>query len=267
MVIFKFLRSKLSQFMMKTNRLVLLRHGESEFNQLNKFCGWHDAPLSKGGMEDARKIAALNLLNANLEFDKVYTSTLCRAQTTTDIILREMKSSFVPVESHWRLNERHYGNLTGFNKRQMSDQYGEAQVQNWRRAFDSMPPSITPQNPYYFGIRNNPSFSDVPADQFPFAESMHMCSDRVLPVWDEIKKDMLNGKRVLVCTHGTVVRALIKHIEGLSDEAISKVNIPNCVPCVYEFDIKTGKLISPMTYLGDPEYIKAKTEQVASIGN
>ncbi|XP_032596414.1 phosphoglycerate mutase 2 isoform X2 [Drosophila grimshawi] len=256
-----------SNLIMKTNRLVLLRHGESEFNLRNLFCGWHDAPLSASGLEEARTIAAANLIAAKLVFDKVYCSTLSRSKRSAEVILSEMKCSFLPTVSDWRLNERHYGNLTGANKRDMANRYGEEQVQFWRRNYDGLPPPIETSNKYFYHICNNPAFQAVPIDQFPLTESMRMCVDRVSPVWSEIRKEVLEGIRVLIVVHGTVTRALVKHIEGLSEEQIEKVNIPNSVPIVYEFNMKTGELIGGSKYLGDAKYIEKMTEKVAGIGN
>ncbi|BFF90477.1 phosphoglycerate mutase 2 [Drosophila madeirensis] len=267
MAILKFLRNKLSQYMMKTNRLVLLRHGESEFNLENKFCGWHDAPLTENGEREACMVATPAILQSQLDFDVVYTSVLDRSKKTADLILSNMNRAYVPVKADWRLCERHYGNLTGFKKREIANIYGEDQVQAWRRGYDDVPPAIDVENRYYYTIRNNPIFDDVPAGQFPLTESLGMCVDRVEPVWKEIKQEVLNGTRVLICVHGTVTRALVKHIEGISKEAIQKVNIPNCIPRVYEFNMKTGDLLGGAINLGDPEYIKKKTAQVAAIGD
>ncbi|XP_022215402.1 2,3-bisphosphoglycerate-dependent phosphoglycerate mutase isoform X2 [Drosophila obscura] len=267
MAILKFLQNKLSQYMMKTNRLVLLRHGESEFNLENKFCGWHDAPLTENGEREACMVATPALLESQLDFDVVYTSVLDRSKKTADLILSNMDRAHVPVKADWRLCERHYGNLTGFGKREIANIYGEDQVQAWRRGYDDVPPAINLENRYYYTIRNNHIFDDVPAGQFPLTESLGMCVDRVEPVWQEIKQEVLNGTRVLICVHGTVTRALVKHIEGISKEAIQKVNIPNCIPRVYEFNMKTGELLGGAVNLGDPEYIKKKTAQVAAIGD
>ncbi|XP_060649534.1 2,3-bisphosphoglycerate-dependent phosphoglycerate mutase isoform X1 [Drosophila nasuta] len=257
----------ISNFFVKSNRLVLVRHGESEFNLKNLFCGWHDTPLSEGGLQQSRTIAAAKLLEAKIGFDKVYCSALGRSRQSADVILAEMKSSYLPVVLDWRLNERHYGNLTGSNKRQVADAYGEQQVQAWRRGYDEIPPPIEPSNSYYYAILNNLAFRNIPVGQFPLSESMHMCVDRVKPIWEEIKKEVLQGKRVLIVAHGTVARALVQHIEDLSNEDIVKVNVPNCVPIVYEFDLRTGDLIGNSTYLGDAQYIENMKDKVAAIGD
>ncbi|XP_017058795.1 phosphoglycerate mutase 2 isoform X1 [Drosophila ficusphila] len=267
MVFFKFLKSRLSQFMTKTNRLVVLRHGESDFNIENKFCGWHDAPLSDFGVQEALTVAIPALEQSQLEFDVVYSSVLSRSRQTAELILSKLNCAYVPIKEDWRLCERHYGNLTGFNKRKIADRYGEAQVQAWRRGYDCVPPPIEESNRYYYTICSNPIFDEVPPGQFPLAESLHMCVDRVEPVWKEVKREVLQGSRVLMCVHGTVARALVQHIEGISNDDIEKVNIPNCVPRVYEFDLNTGGLIGSAINLGDQEYIRRKTAQVAAIGD
>lgn len=266
MKLLKYLKSKLSQIIMKPNRLTILRHGESEFNLYNFFCGWHDAPLSEGGINEAHSIAAQALIKNNFEFDIVYTSALFRARHTVDIVLSDLNLSNIPVKAHWRLNERHYGNLTGYNKREMADLYGEDQVQKWRRNYSAVPPPITPENRYFCAIANNPSFADVPIDEFPLSESMEMVVERVRVIWNEINEEVLKGSRVLICSHGTVVRALIQIIEGLTNEEISKCNIPNSIPIVFDIDTTNRKVIGQHTFLGDSEYVKEMIEKVASIG-
>ncbi|XP_023177076.2 uncharacterized protein LOC111603638 isoform X2 [Drosophila hydei] len=263
----KIVKTKLNRLMVKSNQLVLVRHGESEFNLKNLFCGWHDAPLSAGGIEEARSVAAANLNRAKMTFDKVYCSKLCRSRETVEVILSEMKCSFLPIVSDWRLNERHYGNLTGINKRALANEYGEEMVQCWRRNYDGLPPAIDTSNIYYYQIANNPAFQEVPPTEFPLTESMRMCVDRVSPVWLEIKKDIQKGTRLLVVVHGTIARSLIKLIEDMTEEQIEKVNIPNCVPMIYDFNIKTGKLNGGLKYLGDLEYIEKMKKKVAAIGD
>ncbi|KAH8278590.1 hypothetical protein KR018_005711, partial [Drosophila ironensis] len=256
-----------SQYMPKLNRLVILRHGESDFNIGNRFCGWHDAPLSEIGVREALTVAVPAILQSKLEFDKVYTSVLSRSRQTADLILGNINCAYVPVTEEWRLSERHYGNLTGEQKRKVADRYGEKQVMQWRRAYDVAPPPIEEENQYYYNIVSNPIFDDVPPGEFPSTESMHMCVDRVRPIWKEVNKEVLGGNRVLMVVHGTVARALIQLIEELSNEAIEKINIANCVPRVYEFDLKSGKLIGGGINLGNPDYIKRKVAQVAAIGD
>lgn len=231
-------------------------------------------------------MAAANLNRAKMTFDKVYCSKLCRSRETVEVILSEMKCSFLPIVSDWRLNERHYGNLTGINKRALANEYGEEMVQCWRRNYDGLPPAIDTSNIYYYQIANNPAFQEVPPTEFPVTESMRMCVDRVSPVWLEIKKEIQKGTRLLVVVHGTIARSLIKLIEGMlkqflnscdvskyislldmTEEQIEKVNIPNCVPMIYDFNIKTGKLNGGLKYLGDLEYIEKMKKKVAAIGD
>ncbi|XP_017088530.1 2,3-bisphosphoglycerate-dependent phosphoglycerate mutase isoform X1 [Drosophila bipectinata] len=264
---FKFLKSKLSQFIPKQNRLVILRHGESDFNIGNRFCGWHDAPLSDIGVKEALTVAVPALQQSKLEFDMVYTSVLSRSRETADMILSNMSCSYVPVKEDWRLSERHYGNLTGQRKREVANMYGEEQVMQWRRAYDVAPPPILESNRYFYTICSNPIFDDVPPGHFPLTESMHMCVDRVTPVWHEVRQEVLKGTRVLMVVHGTVARALVQLIEGVSNDAIEKINIANCVPRVYEFDLTAGKLIGGGINLGNPDYIKRKVAEVAAIGD
>lgn len=191
-------------------RVFSIRH----FEKLRFLCVLIVYSMFTTGVEQARSIAAANLKSAGMEFDKVYCSKLSRSKRTADLILSELECSFLPIVSDWRLNERHYGNLTGVNKRELANKYGEAQVQHWRRNYDGLPPPIETSNLYFYEICNNSDFQNVPMDEFPLTESMRMCVDRVSPVWEEIKKDVLEGTRVLVVVHGTVARALIKHVEG-----------------------------------------------------
>uniref|UniRef100_W8BZA3 Phosphoglycerate mutase n=1 Tax=Ceratitis capitata TaxID=7213 RepID=W8BZA3_CERCA len=252
---------------MKTNQLVIVRHGESEWNKLNLFCGWHDADLSEQGAKDAVNISAAALRESNLKFDIAYSSALTRAKQSLSIILKEMNICDLEIVSDWHLNERHYGNLTGYNKRDMADKYGEQQVQTWRRKYDVLPPPITPDNPYYDLIRNNPSFKNIPAKEFPDTESLKVLMQRVIPYFENvILKQVLAGKRVLIVAHGTVARALIKHIDNISDENISTVNVPNSIPCVFEFNMETGEKVGKTTFLADENFLNQQIQKTASIG-
>ncbi|CAD6993203.1 uncharacterized protein LOC101457337 isoform X2 [Ceratitis capitata] len=252
---------------MKTNQLVIVRHGESEWNKLNLFCGWHDADLSEQGAKDAVNISAAALRESNLKFDIAYSSALTRAKQSLSIILKEMNICDLEIVSDWHLNERHYGNLTGYNKRDMADKYGEQQVQTWRRKYDVLPPPLTPDNPYYDLIRNNPSFKNIPAKEFPETESLKVLMQRVIPYFENvILKQVLAGKRVLIVAHGTVARALIKHIDNISDENISTVNVPNSIPCVFEFNMETGEKVGKTTFLADENFLNQQIQKTASIG-
>uniref|UniRef100_A0A1A9WRL3 phosphoglycerate mutase (2,3-diphosphoglycerate-dependent) n=1 Tax=Glossina brevipalpis TaxID=37001 RepID=A0A1A9WRL3_9MUSC len=231
---------------MNTNRVVLLRHG----------------------LEYASKIAVAGLRKHNMEFDLIYTSLLLRAHQTVDVIVKGMNYTKVPLRCHWRLNERHYGNLTGYNKREMADKFGEKQIQIWRRSYDVLPPKIVPENPFYCKIRNNPKFKDIPKDIFPDTESLKEVIGRVVPLWEcDIMKEVLKGTRVLVVAHGTVVRALIKHIDDISEEDIVKLNIPNSVPCLFEYDLQKRKRVNKMQFLADEEYVKKEQAKIAKIGD
>lgn len=249
-------------------KIVFLRHGESEWNKLNLFCGWHDVNLSEKGKSDAADISAAALLKNNLTFDVAFTSALKRAHQSLEIVLNSLGCSSIPVHSNWRLNERHYGDLTGLNKRQMAEKYGEEQVQIWRRSFNVPPPKMDATSPYYVPIRSNPNFASIPPEEFPDAETLESVMHRVIPFWEtEIVKEIKNGKRVLIVAHGTIIRAIVKHIEGISDEKISTINIPNSIPCVYNFNIETMKPCGPMEFLADEQYLQDQIRKTASIGN
>ncbi|XP_067616713.1 2,3-bisphosphoglycerate-dependent phosphoglycerate mutase isoform X2 [Eurosta solidaginis] len=252
---------------MKTNQLVIVRHGESEWNKLNLFCGWHDAELSEQGAKDAVNISAAALRESDLKFDIAYSSALTRAKQSLSIILKELNSCDMEVVSDWHLNERHYGNLTGYNKRDVADKYGEEQVQLWRRKFDVLPPPIEKENAYYDCIRKNPNFKDIPTSEFPVTESLKVVMQRVIPYFENvIFKQVLAGKRVLIVAHGTVARALIKHIDKVSDENISTVNVPNSIPCVVEFNMETGEKVGKTTFLADENFLNQQIQKTASIG-
>lgn len=202
---------------MELVKVVFLRHGESEWNKLNLFCGWYDVDLSEKGKLDASQISAAALLQNGFKFDVAFTSALKRAHQSLKIVLNALECSEIPVRSTWRLNERHYGDLTGLNKRQMAEKYGEEKVQIWRRSFNVPPPVMDASSPYYAAIRNNPNFADIPADEFPDAETLESVMHRVVPYWEtEIVSEIKNRKRVLVLAHGTIIRAIVKHIEAPS---------------------------------------------------
>lgn len=197
-------------------KVTLIRHGESLWNQKNLFCGWYDAPLSDAGRRDAVRISGAALKKNNFQFDVAFTSCLGRANESLRMILEELgQSDTVEVRRDWRLNERHYGALTGFNKREMADVYGEQQVQVWRRSFDLSPPRITPLNPYYHSIMCNPELRHVPQDAFPEAETLATTMQRVIECWaTAIEPEIRAGRRVLIVAHGTSLRGLVKHLSG-----------------------------------------------------
>jgi 2,3-bisphosphoglycerate-dependent phosphoglycerate mutase len=243
-------------------KLVLVRHGESEWNKLNLFTGWTDVDLSEKGHEEAA--AAGRLLKAEgYDFDVCYTSYLKRAIHTLNHILDEMDRVWLPVTKTWKLNERHYGALQGLNKSETAEKYGEEQVKIWRRSFDVKPPELDPDDD------RNPAkqdmFRGVDAKDLPLTESLETTIERVVPYFEEtIKKDMLAGKRVVIAAHGNSLRALVKYFDKLSNEEILGVNIPTAVPLVYEFDDDFN--VIKKYYLGDQEALAAKMNAVANQG-
>ena len=243
-------------------KLVLVRHGESEWNKLNLFTGWTDVDLSEKGHEEAK--AAGRLLKAEgYDFDVCYTSYLKRAIHTLNHILDEMDRVWLPVTKTWKLNERHYGALQGLNKSETAEKYGEEQVKIWRRSFDVKPPKLEEtddRNP-----ANQAIYASVNPKELPLTESLETTIERVVPYFENvIKKDMKAGKRVIIAAHGNSLRALVKYFEDLSKDEILGVNIPTGVPLVYEFD-DNFKVIRKY-YLGDQEALAAKMAAVANQG-
>lgn len=243
-------------------KLVLVRHGQSEWNKLNLFTGWTDVELSEQGILEA-KDCGKTLLKEGFDFDICYTSYLKRAIDTLNIVLKEMDREWLPVIKTYKLNERHYGALQGLNKSETAEKYGEEQVQIWRRSYDVLPPKLDEdddRNP-----RFNPSYRNIDPSELPLAESLETTIERVVPYFEKyIKKDMLDGKRVIIAAHGNSLRALVKYFDNLSKEEIIDVNIPTGVPLVYEFD-KDFNVISKK-YLGDQEKISKKIQGVAKQG-
>ncbi|MBQ5391438.1 MAG: 2,3-diphosphoglycerate-dependent phosphoglycerate mutase [Spirochaetales bacterium] len=243
-------------------KLVLVRHGESEWNKLNLFTGWTDVDLSEKGHEEAA--AAGRLLKAEgYDFDVCYTSYLKRAIHTLNHILDEMDRVWLPVTKTWKLNERHYGALQGLNKSETAEKYGEEQVKIWRRSFDVKPPKLEEtddRNP-----ANQAIYASVNPKELPLTESLETTIERVVPYFETvIKKDMKAGKRVIIAAHGNSLRALVKYFEDMSKDEILGVNIPTGVPLVYEFD-DNFKVIRKY-YLGDQEALAAKMAAVANQG-
>ena len=243
-------------------KLVLVRHGESEWNKLNLFTGWTDVDLSEKGHEEAK--AAGRLLKAEgYDFDVCYTSYLKRAIHTLNHVLDEMDRTWLPVIKTWKLNERHYGALQGLNKSETAEKYGEEQVKIWRRSFDVKPPALEPSDERAAG--NQAMFRNVDPADLPLTESLETTIERVVPFFNEvIKKDMEAGKRVVIAAHGNSLRALVKYFDNVSSEEIIGVNIPTGVPLVYEFDENFN--VVDHYYLGDQEALKAKMEAVANQG-
>ena len=240
-------------------KLVLLRHGESDWNRENRFTGWTDVDLSQQGTDEARAAGRL-LKSEGYDFDCAYTSVLKRAIRTLWIALAELDRTWLPVEKSWRLNERHYGALQGLNKAEMAAKFGEAQVLAWRRSYDTPPPALTPDDPRYEGRDRRYAGVEV-----PLTESLKDTVARTVPYWQSsIAPALRAGKRVLVAAHGNSMRALVRHLDGMSDEAIVKINIPTGIPLVYELDDS----LMPVRhyYLGDPDEVAQRTASVAAQG-
>ncbi|MBQ6538140.1 MAG: 2,3-diphosphoglycerate-dependent phosphoglycerate mutase [Eubacterium sp.] len=243
-------------------KLVLVRHGESEWNKLNLFTGWKDVDLSEKGHEEAKQ-AGVTLKAEGYDFDVCYTSYLKRAIHTLNHILDEMDRAWLPVHKSWKLNERHYGALQGLNKSETAEKYGEDQVKIWRRSFDVKPPALEPDDER--APQNQDMFRDVDKSLLPLHESLETTIERAVPFFEEvIKKDMQAGKRVIIAAHGNSLRALVKYFDDMTPEQILEVNIPTGVPLVYEFD-DNFKVIKSY-YLGDQEALKAKMDAVANQG-
>ena len=231
----------------ETITLVLLRHGESEWNKQNLFTGWTDVDFSENGRSEAEMAGKL-LKEEGFDFDVCYTSYLKRAIHTLDIVLDQMDRDWLPVTKSWKLNERHYGALQGLNKAETAEKYGEDQVKIWRRSYDVPPPALDADD------ERNPAkqeqYRGIPAEDLPLTESLKDTVARVVPYFNEvIKPKMLSGDRVIIVAHGNSLRALVKYLEDISDDEIVEVNIPNGAPLVYEFD-RDFNIISKR-YLGD----------------
>lgn len=242
--------------------LVMIRHGESEWNKANLFTGWTDVELSENGWNEAHQGGKL-LKEEGLSFDICYTSYLKRAIHTASAVLGELDEEWIPVVKDWRLNERHYGALQGLNKSETAAEYGAEQVRIWRRSFDIQPPALDPAD------ERNPAlqkmYRNVEKTLLPLTESLKDTIARVVPYYENvIKKDMEAGRNVLIAAHGNSLRALVKYIDGISDDDIIGINIPTGVPLVYELDDDL-KAISHR-YLGDEEELEAKIQSVAKQG-
>jgi len=214
--------------------LVLLRHGQSVFNLERRFTGWTDVGLSPRGEEEARRAGRL-LRSEGLDFDIAFSSLLKRAIKTLWIVSEEMGLEWVPVSKAWELNERHYGSLQGRTRYEVADEVGEDQVQLWRRGYRDLPPPLDLDDPRH--PRFDRRYRDIPQDRLPCAESLEDVSNRVVPFWiEKIAPEIRSGRRVLVVSHGNTLRALVKHLEGISDRDISAVEIPTGVPLLYELN-------------------------------
>ena len=212
----------------------MIRHGQSIWNRDNLFSGWMDVDLSEQGIREAREGGHV-LKEHGFEFDLAYTSVLKRAINTLLIVLAELDQSWIPVRKSWRLNERHYGGLTGLNKAETREKFGDEQFQKWRRGYATPPPEM---NDELFGkISDDRRYRDLEADQIPRTESLKTTLERVMPYWEgEISKEIASGKCILISAHGNSLRAIIKHLDGISDEDIEHLDIPTGNPLVYELD-------------------------------
>jgi 2,3-bisphosphoglycerate-dependent phosphoglycerate mutase len=243
--------------------LVLLRHGQSQWNLENRFTGWWDVDLSARGEKEARAAGAL-LAEEGVAVDLAHTSVLTRAVRTLDLALEEMGRLWVPVIRHWRLNERHYGALTGLDKAETKAEYGEAQFMAWRRSYDIPPPPMPADHPLQ--VRDDPRYARLAPDIVPATECLADVVGRLLPYWyDAIGPAVLAGYTVLVAAHGNSLRALIKHLDGLSDGEITELEIPTGVPIVYTLD--DGLAVTAKRELGDPEAIAAAADAVRRQGD
>ena len=243
-------------------QLVLVRHGESEWNKLNLFTGWTDVDLSPKGVEEARNAGKL-LKSEGFTFDVCYTSFLKRAIHTAHLIQDEMDLAWIDEVKSWRLNERHYGALQGLNKSETAEKYGEDQVKVWRRSYDVPPPALEKGDERDPSL--DPRYANTPAEGHPLTESLAITVDRVIPYFEKvIRPEIESGVKVIVVAHGNSLRALVKYLDGLSSEEITGVNIPTGSPLVYEFDDDMKILGSH--YLGNAEDIAAKQKAVADQG-
>jgi 2,3-bisphosphoglycerate-dependent phosphoglycerate mutase len=242
--------------------LILLRHGESDWNRENRFTGWTDVDLSPTGLEEARR-AGRTLLDKGFTFDVAFTSLLKRAIRTLWVVLDVMDLMWVPVFRSWRLNERHYGALQGLNKAETAARHGEEQVKVWRRSYDVRPPALEPDDPRFPG--RDRRYKDLADRELPRTECLKDTVARFLPYWHEtIAPAIRVGQRVIIAAHGNSLRALVKHLDGVSDDAIVGLNIPTGVPLLYELDDELRPLRHE--YLGDPEQVRKAQEAVARQG-
>jgi 2,3-bisphosphoglycerate-dependent phosphoglycerate mutase len=244
------------------HRLVLLRHGESTWNQENRFTGWKDVDLTEKGREEAREAGRL-MAAEKYEFDTGHTSVLKRAIRTLWMALEEMDMMWLPVQKSWRLNERHYGALQGLNKAETAARHGEAQVKIWRRSYDTPPPALGENDPDH--PANDRRYSDVAPEELPRAESLKDTVARFLPYWHStIAPEIRAGKHVLITAHGNSLRALVKYLDSISDQEIVELNIPTGIPLVYLLNEDLKPL--QKYYLGDQDAAAKKAAAVASQG-
>ena len=245
-----------------TGTLILLRHGQSQWNLENRFTGWVDVDITPQGRLEAEAAGKL-LLKQGIQIDRAFVSVLKRAIRTLWITLDEMDQMWVPVEHSWKLNERHYGALQGLNKPETAAKYGEDQVLIWRRSFDTPPPMMAENDDGH--PSKDRRYKNIPIENLPVGESLSMTLDRVLPYWRaQIEPHLVAGETILVAAHGNSIRAIVKHLDGMSEEEITGLNIPTAVPLVYRF----GEALAVLDkrYLGDAAAIEAAALAVANQG-
>ncbi|MDR2324650.1 MAG: 2,3-diphosphoglycerate-dependent phosphoglycerate mutase [Acidovorax sp.] len=244
------------------HKLVLIRHGESTWNLENRFTGWTDVDLTDTGVEQAKSAGRL-LKAEGYDFDLAFSSMLKRANRTLWHVLDEMDRTWLPVENNWRLNERHYGGLQGLNKADMAKQYGDAQVLVWRRSYDVPPPALEATDPR--SERSDRRYAALQPEQIPLTECLKDTVARVMPFWNDTMAPAIKaGKRVVLAAHGNSIRALIKYLDNIADDAIVGVNVPNGIPLVYELDDNLKPIRS--YYLGDAEAAAKAAAAVAAQG-
>jgi len=243
-------------------KIILLRHGESDWNKENRFTGWTDVDLSEKGIAEAKKAAEL-LAKNDFTFDIAFTSVLKRAIRTLWIVLDGIDLMWIPVFRNWRLNERHYGALQGLNKAETAQKFGDAQVHQWRRSYDIRPPALTADDPRFPG--HDPRYKSLTPEELPLTECLKDTVARFMPAWnDQIVPVIKSGKKVIIAAHGNSLRALVKYLDNIPDDEIVDLNIPTGVPLVYELD----ENLHPIRhfYLGDEEEVKKAMQAVANQG-
>lgn len=243
-------------------KIVLVRHGESQWNKENRFTGWTNVDLSEKGIEEAHNAGKL-LKEAGIRFQAAYTSYLKRAIKTLDIVLDELDEDWIPVQKTWRLNEKHYGSLQGLNKKETAEKYGDEQVHLWRRGYDIAPAPVPEESEY--NPANDIRYAAVPDCFLPRTESLKDAIARVLPYWEcEIFPRLKSCSNIIVAAHGNSLRGIVKHLKGISDTDIAGLNIPTAIPYVFEFDDDLQFVRD--YYLGDAAEIRRKQEAVAKQG-
>jgi 2,3-bisphosphoglycerate-dependent phosphoglycerate mutase len=245
-----------------SHKLVMIRHGQSIWNKENKFTGWYDVDLTDQGRAEAAEAAEV-LKSEGYVFDIAYTSVLKRAIRTLWSVMDGMDLMWIPVIRSWRLNERHYGGLTGLNKAETAEKHGEEQVKIWRRSYSTPPPLLDESDERH--PKNDAKYASISPELLPAGEALLQCKERVMPIWqEEIVPAIKSGKRVLIAAHGNSLRALIQHLEDMSEDEIMGVNVPTGMPLVYELDDEL-KVLSKK-YIGDPEKVAKAMAEVANQG-